>query len=264
MIRTLIVDDEPLAREGIAVLLQKDPVISVVGECKNGQEALKMLSHRDIDLLFIDIQMPGMSGFDVLAQVPHDRMPAVIFVTAYDEYALRAFKVHALDYLLKPYTDKEFFSALHRAKQYIQLKSLEPLTDKLAALLHDHDVRQAQGKKSAPSAEYINHIAVQSRERITPLNVEDIDWIEAADDYLQLHQGPKSHLVRDTLTNLEAKLDPEKFVRIHRSIIVRINAIKELRPFFGGDAVVILHSGTELKLGRTYRQKIKKLMYFPS
>ena len=269
MIRTLVVDDEQLARECMALLLHQDPHISVVGQCSSGHDALNFLQHTQVDILFIDIQMPCMSGFEVLTHVAPERMPVVIFVTAYDEYAMRAFKVHALDYLLKPYTDKEFFEALHRAKKFTALKSLEPLTQQLTALLQDHAAMQ-QRTKEAPhakpesSTEYISRIAISTRGRIIPVNVNEIDWIEAADYYVHLHQGTKSHILRETLLNLEAKLDPKKFVRIHRSMIVRIDAIKELRPFFGGSMLVILHNGAELKLGRSYKQKIKTLMHFPS
>jgi len=258
LIRTLVVDDEPLAREGVALLLGQDAQIQLVGQCGGGKEALALLERETVDLLFLDIQMPGMTGFDVLSRLSPQKVPVVVFVTAFDTFALQAFKVHALDYLLKPYTDREFFDVLSRAKSHITLRSLEPLAAKMAALLADQTLMGGNSRE-----QYISRIAVTHRGKITPVSVQEIDWIEAADDYVHLHQGGKSHLVRETLANLETKLDPGNFTRIHRSFIVRLDAVRELKGGFGGTSVVVLHDGTELKLGKTYRQEFKRLMQFP-
>jgi two-component system LytT family response regulator len=262
--RTLIVDDEPLAREGIALLLKKDPQLELVGECGSGKEALRVLGEKAVDLLFLDIQMPGMTGFEMLAQLPPGSVPVIVFVTAFDEFALQAFKVHALDYLLKPYTDRELFDVLERAKSHLKLRSLGPLAEKMASLLSDLDLAMGgESKAGQASGRYISRIAVEHRGTITPVSVDEIDWIEAADDYVHLHRGAKSHLVRETLSHLTSKLDPEAFVRIHRSMIVRVEAIRELKPTFGGASLVVLRDGTELKVGRSYRREIRKLMHFP-
>jgi two-component system LytT family response regulator len=266
LIRTLVVDDEPLAREGIAHLLRTEKQIKLIGTCGSGKEALKVLEREEVDLLFLDIQIPGMTGFDLLARLPKDKVPVVVFVTAFDEFALKAFKVHALDYLLKPYTDQEFFDVLDRAKRLLKLSSLEPLAAKMAALLAEEAVTREEepAPEGTKGGGYMSRIAVTNRGKITPVSVEEIDWIEAADDYVHLHRGAASHLVRETLARLEAKLDPSQFVRIHRSIIVRIGEIRELKTGFGGSLVVVLKDGKELGVGRTYRQEIRRVMHFPT
>ncbi len=263
-IRTLIVDDEPLAREGIRLLLQKETDISIVAECSNGTQAVQALQSAAVDLLFLDIQMPEMNGFEALAQISKDTLPVVVFVTAYDQFALQAFKVHALDYLLKPYSDKEFYETLRRAKEYINLKTLEPVTTRLKELLQDI----SQNEKIHPPhptshIEYLSRIAVTLKGNIIPIPVDEIIWFEAADYYVNIHTQAKSYLLRETLSNLEEKLDPNVFIRIHRSVIVRISAIKEIRPFFEGESYVLLHNGIKLKLGKTYKQKLKAFMHFP-
>jgi two-component system LytT family response regulator len=266
-IRTLIVDDEPLAREGIRLLLQKETDISIVGECGNGMQAVQTLQTTQIDLLFLDIQMPEMDGFEVLSYIPHNRMPLVVFVTAYDQFALKAFKVHALDYLLKPYSDREFYDVLHHAKEFLKMKSLEPITARLQTLLHDistHVHPPETGKEFKTQNEFLNRIAVTLKGNIIPIPVDEIIWFEAADYYVNIHTQTKSYLLRETLSNLEEKLDPDVFIRIHRSAIVRISTIKEIRPFFEGESFVLLHNGTKLKLGKTYKQKLKAFMHFPT
>ncbi|MBI5215273.1 MAG: response regulator transcription factor [Ignavibacteriae bacterium] len=264
-IRTLIVDDEPLAREGIRLLLQKETDISIVGECGNGMQAVQTIQTTEIDLLFLDIQMPEMDGFEVLSSIPQHRMPLVVFVTAYDQFALKAFKVHALNYLLKPYSDKEFFDVLHHAKEYLRLKSVEPLTNRLRELLQDiSQPSPAQIADRTSHIEYLSRIAVTLKGNIIPIPVDEIIWFEAADYYVNIHTQTKSYLLRETLSNLEEKLDPNVFIRIHRSVMVRISAIKEIRPFFEGESFVLLHNGTKLKLGKTYKQKLKAFMHFPT
>ncbi len=256
-LQTLIVDDEPLAREGIRILLQRDPEITVVGECGDGTTAVNFLKSTPVDLLFLDIQMPSMNGFDVLAHLDQSRIPAVIFVTAYDRFALQAFKVHALDYLLKPYSDEEFYTAVNRAKEYIRLKSFEPLTEKIHHLLSDLAVNPPV---ATPVKEYLSRIAVNLKGSIIPVPVTEIEWIEAADYYAVLHTREKSYVLRETLQALEEQLDPLVFLRIHRSAIVRIDQIQEIRPYFEGESVLLLKNGSKHKVGKTYKQKLKRVL----
>ena len=242
-LRTLIVDDEPLAREGVRMLLEHDPDVTAINECADGRAAVNTIIETKPDLVFLDVQMPEMCGFDVLKTVGAERMPNTIFVTAYDKYALRAFEVHALDYLLKPYTNERFFKALERAKAEIQLRGDNNLNRQLSALL-DHLKR---------GRDHLERLVVKSAGRISYVNVEEIEWIEAADTYVRLHLGRESHLVRGTMSGLEGKLDPRRFLRIHRSTIVNLSHIKELQPLFHGEYVVTLKNGTQLTSGRSYR-----------
>ena len=249
-IRTLIVDDEPAARDGIRHLLAADPEIVLAGECSNGREAAAAIRDTAPDLVFLDVQMPGLDGFGVLREVGVDRAPAVVFVTAFDQYALRAFDVHALDYLLKPFTDDRFRQSLERAKQLVRQGRLGDLSRKLAALL-DHD-------EPAPARpRYLDRLVVKSGGKVTLLPVGEIEWIDAEGDYVRIHVGKTWHLLRETMKNLEDQLDSARFVRIHRSTIVNLEKVKELQPFFRGEYVVVLHNGTTLKLSRGYRDNLE-------
>ncbi|HKR60538.1 MAG TPA: LytTR family DNA-binding domain-containing protein [Pyrinomonadaceae bacterium] len=252
-LRTLIVDDEPLAREGVRMLLENDPEVTAVHECADGQTAVNTIIGTKPDLVFLDVQMPEMDGFEVLEKVGVDRMPNTIFVTAYDKYALQAFEVHALDYLLKPYTNERFFNALERAKTQIKLRGDDNLNHQLSALLD----RLKHG------GDRLERLAVNAAGRISFVDVEEIDWIEAADTYVRLHVRRESHLVRGTMSGLEAKLDPHKFLRIHRSAIVNLSRIRELQPLFHGEYVVTLQDGTQLTSGRSYRDKLQPLLKNP-
>ena len=249
-IRTLIVDDEPAARDGMRHLLAADPEIVLAGECSNGREAAAVIRETAPDLVFLDVQMPGLDGFGVLREVGVDRAPAVVFVTAFDQYALRAFDVHALDYLLKPFTDDRFRQSLERAKQLVRQGRLGDLSGKLAALL-DHD-------EPAPARpRYLDRLVVKSGGKVTLLPVGEIEWIDAEGDYVRIHVGKTWHLLRETMKNLEDQLDSARFVRIHRSTIVNLEKVKELQPFFRGEYVVVLHNGTTLKLSRGYRDNLE-------
>jgi two-component system LytT family response regulator len=252
-LRTLIVDDEPLAREGVRMLLDNDPEVTTIHECADGQTAVNAIIEAKPDLVFLDVQMPEMDGFEVLKAVGVDRMPNTIFVTAYDRYALQAFEVHALDYLLKPYTNERFFKAFGRAKAQIKLRDDYSLNSQLTALL-DH----LQG-----SGDYLERLVVKAAGRVSFVDVKEIDWIEADDMYVRLHVRRESHLVRGTLSGLEAKLDPQKFLRIHRSTIVNLSRVKELQPLFHGEYVVTLQNGTQLTSGRSYRDKLQPLLKNP-
>ena len=248
-IRTLIVDDEPLARDRIRRMLRDDAEIEIVGECGNGNDAVKKIRSDRPDLVFLDIQMPVKNGFEVIGSLRPDEAPAVIFVTAYDEYALRAFDVHALDYLLKPFKRERLERAVARARGQIALKHKGELDQRLSSLIAD--IKQDR--------KYLDRLVVRSAGRIFFLRTDEIDWIEAAGNYVKLHVGRESHMIRDTMNGIESRLDPDKFVRIHRSTVVNIDRIKELYPMFSGDYAVRLTSGTELTLSRNHRERFLEL-----
>ena len=252
-IRTLIVDDEPLGRERIRTLLADDQEIEIIEECPDGRRAVAAIERSKPDLVFLDVQMPEMDGFAVLDAIASGHMPVIIFVTAYDRYAVQAFEVHALDYLLKSFDRDRFQAALVRAKEEIhRLKAsvLDPkigaLNERLAGLLEDLQTKQKR----------LTRLVVKSGGRIVFLRVEEIDWVEAADNYVRIHSGRESHLIRETLQSLESRLNPDKFLRIHRSTVVNLDRIRELQPIFHGDYLVRLSDGTELTLSRNYREKL--------
>jgi two-component system, LytTR family, response regulator len=254
-IRTLIVDDEPLARRNLRVLLEKDPQIDVLDECRNGREAIKAINNLGPDLIFLDIQMPEMDGFDVLAHVGPDQIQAIIFVTAFDQYALKAFDVHALDYLLKPFDDERFARALERAKSQIAAREINKLSKRLFALLEERESERKESIQNQP--DYLTRLMIKASNRVVLVRVEDIDFIEADGNYAKLHVGRKAHLLREKMHDLEERLDPAKFVRIHRSIIVNLDRIKEMQPHFNGDYIVVLADGQQLRLSRTRREHLE-------
>jgi two-component system, LytTR family, response regulator len=249
-IRALIVDDEPLAREGIRMKLRQEPDVEVIGACKNGREAVTTILRDVPDLVFLDIQMPRMDGFGVIEAVGLKQMPHVIFITAYDEHALRAFEVSALDYLLKPIDGGRFSEALERARSRIRGENLEAVSERL----HEMMVALRVERK------HLERLSIKSAGRITFLSVDEIDWIEAADNYVQVHAGRESHLLHATMNSLEGRLDPDKFLRIHRSAIVNIGRIKELHSMFHGEYRIVLKDGTRLTSGRGYRENLQKLL----
>jgi two-component system LytT family response regulator len=250
-IRTLIIDDEPLARRRIRRLLIGDPEVEVIGECGEGTSAAAALQNDTPDLVFLDVQMPGADGFDVVAAAPAGREPVIVFVTAHDEYAVRAFEVHAVDYLLKPIDRARFAEALLRAKTRLQLAMVPGGNDsnRLAALLEELGQRQ----------KYLKRLLVRTRESFIFVEVDEVEWIRAAGKYLELHVGPKTHLLRQRLHILQSRLDPTRFVRTHRSTIVNVRRIRELQPAFHGNYVIILHDGTEVPLTPGYRAKLQSL-----
>src|SRR5262245_23215196 len=249
-IRVLIVDDEPIARRGIRLQLEAQPEIEIIGECVNGLEAVAAIEEHSPDLVFLDVQMPELDGFEVIQAVGFERMPTVVFVTAYDQYAIRAFEVHAVDYLLKPFDRERFRDALDHARSDIERRANGALREQLLALLEE---RQA-GRR------YLERLVVKSAGRIFFLDVAEIDWVEAADNYVELHVGKKSHLLRQTLGHLESRLDPDRFVRIRHSTIVNLGRIKEFRPASGGEYDVVLHSGEVLASSRRYRKKLAAIL----
>jgi two-component system LytT family response regulator len=247
-IRALIVDDEPLARTRLRALLDGEADVEVVGECGDGQAALAAVAELAPDLLFLDVQMPALDGFGLLEALGPGRLPAVVFVTAYDRYALRAFEVHALDYLLKPFDRDRFRKALDRARAQLAAAGRGAADPRLLALLED-----TRGARRP-----LERLVVKSAGRVFFLRTEEIDWIEAAGNYVRLHAGADTHLLRDTMNGLEARLDPQRFLRVHRSTIVNVDRIQELQPWFHGDYLVILRDGTQLTLSRGYRPKVEE------
>ncbi len=245
-IRTLIIDDEPLARTGIRRLLEKDPEVEILGECGDGLEAAEQIKRVHPDLIFLDIQMPEMDGFAVLDSLAPDELPIVVFVTAYDQHALHAFQVHALDYLLKPFEEERFREALDRAKAQLRQKNGSQITRRILEMLDgNREERQTPGR-----------IMVRNAGRITFVRVEEVDWIEAQGDYVCLHCQGKKHLVREKISEMEAQLASDRFLRIHRSTIVSIPRIKEMQPLFHGEYAVVLHDGTRLTMSRSFRDRV--------
>lgn len=244
--RALIVDDMKLARKRVRRYLAEDAEIEIVGECGNGREAIKAIEATAPDLVFLDVQMPALDGFEVLQAVGIERMPAVVFVTAYEEHALRAFDVHAVDYLLKPFDPKRLQVAVARAKHQVATGERSELDRRLGALLRD----------VKPEPKYLTRMAIKSSGRTVFLSDDEIDWVETAGNYLRIHAGQETYLIRERMNQFEVKLDPDKLVRIHRSTIVNVGRIKETRPLFNSDQVVILRDGTKLSLSRTYRDRL--------
>ncbi len=275
-IKTLVIDDEPAARRGIRALLDRDPDVQVIGEAASGTEAVTKIRAERPDLVFLDVQMPEMSGFKVLESLGDCPAPAVIFVTAYDQHALQAFEVNAVDYLLKPYDDDRFWAAVRRAKAEIVRRQTDLLGHKLNNLLSylqnatPGDVPVAPAASSAPApasaggpaSETItrDRILLKAGGEIYFLKAEEIDWIEAEGDYMKFHAGGRVHLLRETMGNLEERLDAKRFIRIHRSTIVNIDRVKKLSPSFAGEYAVILHDGTKLRLSRGYHERLQELM----
>ena len=249
-IRTLIVDDEPLARDRVKRFLRDEDGIEIVGECGNGVDAVAGIKEKKPDLVFLDIQMPEKNGFDVIRSLSPKTLPTIIFVTAYDQYALQAFDVHALDYLLKPFTKERLHRAIARAKEQIDGRRFGNIDERLTSLIAD---LKGSEKK------YLERLVVKTTGRVFFLKVDEIDWIEAAGNYVKLHVGRDTHMIRETMNGIETKLDPEKFLRIHRSTVVHIDRIKELHPMFSGDYAVILRDGTELALSRNFRERFLEL-----
>ena len=252
-IRTLIVDDEPLARDAIRVLLCNDPDIDIVGECQDGQSAVDTLVAGNIDLIFLDIQMPGKTGFDVVLEIGPEKMPLIIFVTAFDEYAIQAFEAEALDYILKPIDDARFERSLNRAKRLLSQSTEGKLVNQLSRALEVLEAKEAatQSNKHAK-------VALKTSTRVIFVEASEIDWIEAADYCLRVHIGTTAHLIRESMQSMQQRLDSSEFVRIHRSSIVNVNRIREIQPLFHGDYIVILIDGTKLRVSRSRRNALEE------
>ena len=252
LIKALIVDDEALARNRIREMLKKDSEIQLVGECANGREALEVIRERAPHLLFLDVQMPEMDGFTMLKALPREQMPTVVFVTAFDQYALRAFEVYALDYILKPFDAERFNRALYHAKAQIRQVRGSVLNQGLLDLLTD--------LKEKPKTKIPERLVIKTGGRVSFLKTAEIDWIESEGNYVRLHVGKDTHLLRETLNQMEDRLDSNQFLRIHRSTIVNLDRIKELQPWFHGEYRVLLQDGKQLLLSRKYREKLRDLL----
>jgi two-component system LytT family response regulator len=249
-LRVLVVDDEPLARQAIRLLLADDPEVTVVGEC-SGVDGASAVERTRPDVLFLDVHMPEVDGFDLLEQIGIDQAPTVVFVTAYADHALRAFEVHAIDYLLKPVTDERFAGALARAKELARLRRGGEAADpRLGAMMRER-------------TRVTRRILVRDRDRTHVVDVDTIDWIEAADYYAMLHVGDRTHLLRETMNQLEQRLDPERFFRVHRSAIVNLERVREIHPLFRGDRDLVLADGTHVRLSRTRRDDFERLFSAP-
>lgn len=248
--KVAIVDDEPLARERIRTLLAHEADVEVVAECGEGRLAVEAVQALRPDLLFLDVQMPGMDGFDVLTALGVPRLPITIFVTAYDRYAIQAFEVNAVDYLLKPFSPKRLRAALDRARRELEKADGQEVGQRLVSMLE-----HIGGAKK-----YQRQLVVKQAGRIVFVRVEEIDWIEAEGNYVRLHAGGTSYLIRETMKGIETKLDPEQFVRIHRSTIVQADRIRELQPLFHGEHAVILRNGVRLVASRGPDNRLKRLI----
>ncbi|MEO7085985.1 MAG: LytTR family DNA-binding domain-containing protein [Gemmatimonadaceae bacterium] len=252
-IRAVIVDDEELGRDRIQALLEQQPDIELVGICADGPSAVETIDRVKPDLVFLDVQMPGMDGFEVVEQLEDSAPPAVVFVTAHDGHALKAFEIHALDFLLKPFDQTRFEKALDRARAQIGKKDAtrEPVIDsRIASLLEElRDERR-----------YSERLIVKSSGRVFFIRTDEIDWVEASGNYVKIHAKADAHLLRESMKNMEAKLDPKIFVRIHRSAIVNIDRIKELEPWFHGEYIVIMRDGTRLTASRVFSDRLSALI----
>ncbi len=255
-LKALIVDDDPLACSIISRYLEEDTDITLVHQCNNGADALEAINQFHPDLLFLDVQMPGMSGLELLASLPQGEIPFVIFVTASEEYALQAFGFHALDYLLKPFGKERFKKAIKHAKQKIRQHHESRFFNELTSLL-SHE-RSGAIKENPIEEQYPLRLEIRSARNVSFVDVDSIDWIEAADNYVVLHTSTGAHLIRESMTRLEATLDPQKFVRIHRSRIVNVKRIRELKSKGLGDWIVVLQDNSEMRVGRLQRSKLKK------
>ena len=248
-ITVLVADDEPPARRGLRALLARQADVHVVGEARSGREAIEAIRSLKPDLVFLDIQMPDGDGFDVVREIGVERMPVVVFATAHDDYALRAFDAHALDYLLKPYDRERFESALHRARARLRPRAKQA-DERLLALVERLDGR----------AKYLDRLTVTVGSRMRLVDITDVDYFEAESNYVRAHVGMKSHLVRMTLTALAERLDPARFLRVHRSLIVQLARIAEVEPLFAGEYVLFLKDGRRLTTGRTYRAAVQQAL----
>ncbi len=266
-IRTILVDDEPLALRGLAIRLKTFDDMEIVAQCRNGREAIKAIRDEAPDLVFLDIQMPGFDGFSVIKALISDKMPAIVFVTAYNEYALDAFEANAQDYLLKPVEEDRLAQTIDRIRKELQLKTAASQTPKLLKLLESMDVPPGEELAAIleetrlnPSERFYQILHIKDRGHITRVDVRDIAYIDAAGDYLCIHVAEETHILRCTMKSMEKKLDPQVFQRIHRSTIVNLNKVKELHPHSNGECYLVLENGSQLKVSRSYRDVIGRFL----
>jgi two-component system, LytTR family, response regulator len=256
-IRALIVDDEPLARKRIRLLAQDEPDLECVGECSSGVDALAAIARNPPDLVFLDVQMPEMDGFEVLEQFPRARLPAIVFTTAYDKHAIRAFEVHALDYLLKPIEPDRFKAAVAHVREHMRTQQTSSAARGLLELL-------ASRKDStvAPITRYLTRLPVKTDDKVAVIKTADIDTIESAGNYVSINAGKESYILRETLNALETQLDPETFLRVSRSAIINLDRVKELQPMFKGEHIIVLQNGKRLAMSRGLFQEVEQALKF--
>jgi len=252
-LRCLVVDDEPLARELLRGMLEAHPGIEVVAECGDGRAALRAIKRHDPDLVFLDVEMPKMNAFDMVQELDPGTMPEIVFVTAYDRYALRAFEVHALDYLLKPFDEERLDNALRRARDHLGRSDRGEELARVLALLEDIGARER----------YPDRIAIRRSDRTILQPVSEIDWLEADGKHVKVHVGGKTFSIREAMTRIERLLDPRRFLRVSRSAIVNVDRIREVQPWFHGDHVVVLQGGDQVTTTRTYRSAVNRLLESP-
>ncbi|MEP6507256.1 MAG: LytTR family DNA-binding domain-containing protein [Gemmatimonadales bacterium] len=255
-IRAIIVDDEPLGRDCVRLALQIDPEVEVVAECGDGESALRAIAEHRPDLIFLDVQMPKLSGFDVVDRVGAAHMPPVVFVSAFDAHAVRAFQVHALDYLLKPFDDQRFAEALAHAKAQLGLKALEAMRERLSGLMEEMEAEPVGDVELETSPSIASRFVVRRNDRLTLLKADEVDWFEGASNYVKLHVKNQEYRLRVSIRSLMERLDPAVFVRIHKSTVVNVDRIKEVQPWFGGDYVVILTDNRQLRVSRTFAHSL--------
>jgi two-component system LytT family response regulator len=253
-VRTIIADDEQLARQKLRILLDSEPEVEVVAECQGGGQTLIAVRHHRPDLLLLDIQMPDLDGFQVLSEIPPAEMPVVVFTSAYDQYAIRAFEAHALDYLLKPFDQGRLHHAIERVRFELRRSNDREITHRILHLLS-----QVRSEKQTPP-DFDGRLVIKTKGRIVFLNVDEIDWVEAAANYVRLNAGSESYLFRETISRTSERLNPNHFIRIHRSMIVNVRRIKELIPVNSGEYIVVLKSGKELSCSRGYRANVQHMI----
>lgn len=251
-IRVAIADDEPLARERLRSLLEGRERFAIVAECDDGAETLAALAEHDVDLLFLDVQMPGLDGFQILESLDAEKLPMIVFVTAFNDYALRAFDVSALDYLLKPFDRDRFEKTLVKVEERLAGRETAEMSGELREFL------RTISTKGAPA--HVSRFPVRSDGEIYFVRAEDVDWIDAEGNYVALHSAGRRHLVRDTIKSLEDRLDPSKFVRVHRSAIINVDRLRKLQPYFHGEYVITLQDGTTMTSSRTYSDRLRALL----
>jgi len=255
-IRALIVDDETLARKRIRLLGQDEPDLDFVGECSSGPDAIVAIGRNPLDLVFLDVQMPEMDGFEVLEGIPRDRLPAIVFTTAYDKHAVRAFEIHALDYLLKPIEPARFKAAVARVREHLRTQHTSLAARGLLELL-------ASRKDSAvPPTQYLTRLPIKNDDKVAVIKTADIDSIESAGNYVAVNVGKESHILRETLNALETQLDPETFLRVSRSAIVNLDRVKELQPMFKGEHIIVLQNGKRLAMTRGLLRDVEQALKF--
>jgi two-component system, LytTR family, response regulator len=254
-IRTIIADDEELARRGLRALSQRSGDLDVICECRNGRETVEAIRRSQPDLVFLDVQMPGRTGFDVINAIADIKRPHIVFVTAYDKFALRAFEVHALDYLLKPVNEERFDAALTHVRAAMSIAADKDIAQRVRKVAADLPITTSPVTASA-----VDRLAIKDKGRIVVVRVTDIDWIEAAGDYVSVHVGGKTWLMRETIAAIELRLALSGFVRIHRSVLVNVDRVAELQPQEKGEYAVLLRDGTELKLTRSYHASVERLV----